>query len=301
MKYFGGIEAGGTNFICAIGSEDGKILKKTTFQTITPKKTIPEAINFFLNENKSTPLSAIGIACFGPLDLDKNSITYGEITTTPKAGWNHYNIYNAFKNILPIPLGFDTDVNGAALGEHLWGAAKNIDSFIYITVGTGIGVGAMISNSLLHGLIHPEMGHIIIPKCSDDDFSSVCPFHKNCLEGLASGPAMMKRWKVKAATDLEDNHKGWDLEAYYLGIAIANYSLCLSPKKVIIGGGVLKKKHLIDKIRQNVALQLNNYLKHDLIVKDIKNYIVLPKHMGDSGILGSIALAIQALERKNGK
>jgi len=300
MKYYGGIEAGGTNFICAIGNDKGKILKKTTFKTITPKETIPEANNFFINENKKTPLSSIGIACFGPLDLNKASSTYGEITTTPKPGWNHYNILKAIKNILPISVGFDTDVNGAALGEYKWGAAKNIDTFLYITVGTGIGVGTMIANTLLHGLIHPEMGHLIIPKNKEDHLDSVCPFHKNCLEGLASGPAMMKRWNVPSATDLKEDHKGWNMEAYYLGIAIANYSLCLSPKKIIIGGGVLNKKHLIDKIRQNVLFQLNGYLKHDLILKDIKNYIVLPQHMGNSGILGALALAIQAEEKNNG-
>ncbi len=298
MKYYGGIEAGGTNFTCAIGSEDGKILKKTTFKTLTPKETIAQAIIFFTNEHKKTPLSALGLACFGPLDLNKNSPTYGEITTTPKAGWNHYNILKAFKNILSIPIEFETDVNGAALGEYKWGAAKNIDTFIYITVGTGIGVGAMISNTLLHGLIHPEMGHILIPKHKEDTLDSVCPYHKNCLEGLASGPAMMKRWRVALATDLEENHKGWDLEAYYLAVAIANYSLCLSPKRVIIGGGVLNKKHLIDKIRQNVQIQLNGYLSHDLILEKIENYIVLPQHMGNSGILGAIGLAIQAEEKK---
>ncbi len=296
MNYFGAIEAGGTKFVCAIGNSDGKILKKEIFPTTTPKNTIPLIFDFFKKEHKKTPLTAIGIACFGPLNLHIESPSYGEITTTPKTSWQHFNIVKAFKNEFSLPIGFDTDVNGAALGEYRFGAAKGIDTFIYITVGTGIGVGGMAKKDLLHGLIHPEMGHIIIPQRKDDDFIGVCPFHKNCLESLASGPSMMKRWGVKAALSLPDDHKAWDLEAYYLGVGIANFILCISPKKIIMGGGVMKQKSLFKKIRKNVQEQLNGYVKHEMIQDKIDEYIVPPGLKDNVGILGAIALAELALE-----
>lgn len=298
MKYFGGIEAGGTKMICAIGNIQGKIIKKVIFPTISPKITWPKVIDFFKKENKKTKLSSIGVGCFGPLDLNKDSKNYGEITTTPKVKWNHFNIVKSLKNHFSIPIGFDTDVNAAALAEGWWGAAEGLDTFIYITIGTGIGVGAVVSNKLLHGLIHPEMGHILIEKRKDDNFKSICPYHQNCLEGLASGPSMMKRWKTNKATDLKDTHIAWDLESYYLSIAISNWILCLSPQKVIIGGGLSSKKILIKKIRKNVKDMLNGYVKHKLILSNISKYIVLPKLKNNSGILGAIALGEKLLTKK---
>lgn len=296
MHYFGAIETGGTKCSCAIGTSDGTILKKETYPTLTPEITMPEIFKFFIHEHMKNPLEAIGIACFGPLELHKESPSYGSITTTPKEAWSHYNIVQAMKSAVALPIGFDTDVNGAALGEQRWGAAEGIDTFIYITVGTGVGVGGIIYNHIMHGLIHPEMGHILIPRHEKDEFKSVCPYHKNCLEGLVSGPALEKRWGVKKATDLEDDHEAWDLEAFYLGSAIANWILCLSPKKIIIGGGILNKKSLLDKIRKNVQQELNGYIKHKHILKDIEDYIVLPKRMGESGLLGALAIAERAQE-----
>ena len=255
---------------------------------------MPQIFKFFIHEHSKTPIQAMGIGCFGPLDLHIESPTYGSITTTPKPHWSNFNIVQAMKTAISVPIGFDTDVNAAALGEQRWGAAQAIDSFIYITVGTGIGVGAMVENHLLHGLIHPEMGHTFVPRKIGDDFKSVCPYHDDCLEGLASGPAIAKRWNIKVATDLKDSHEAWDLEAFYLGTAIANWTLTLSPKKVIIGGGILNKKCLIDKIRAECKSRLNGYIKHKLIIDNIDEYIVLPKQMGKSGILGAIALAQKA-------
>ncbi|NGX43874.1 MAG: putative fructokinase [Candidatus Anoxychlamydiales bacterium] len=296
MTYFGAIETGGTRCSCAIGDDAGNIIKKEVFPTIKPEMTMPQIFKFFIHEHAKTKLDAIGIACFGPLDLHKESPTYGSITTTPKPSWSHFNIVQAIKTAVSVPIGFDTDVNGAALGEQRWGAAAGIDTFIYITVGTGIGVGGIIYNHLMHGLIHPEMGHISIPRYRGDNFESVCPFHENCLEGLASGPAIEKRWNVKAATDLPDDHEAWDLEAYYLGTAIANWSLTISPKKVILGGGLLNKKSLMDKVRKECQKSLNGYLKHKIILGNIDEYIVFPKRMGESGLLGALALAERARE-----
>ncbi len=296
MTYFGAIETGGTRCSCAIGDDKGNIIKKEVYPTLKPEITMPKIFKFFIHEHAKITLKAIGIACFGPLDLHKESPTYGSITTTPKTSWQHFNIVQAVKTAIRVPIAFDTDVNGAALGEQRWGAAEGIDTFIYITVGTGIGVGAMINNHLMHGLIHPEMGHILIPRHSSDNFESICPYHKNCLEGLASGPAIEKRWDIKEATNLANDHKAWDIEAYYLGVAIANWSLTLSPKKVIIGGGILNKKSLIDKIRKECQKILNGYLKHRVILDEIEDYIVLPKRMGESGLLGALALAEKAKE-----
>jgi fructokinase len=296
MKYFAGIETGGTKCTLAIGDEKGTIIKKVIIPTITPEQTMPEIFKFFTHEKAKHSLEAIGIGCFGPLDLHLHSPTYGSITTTPKKAWQNFNIVESIKSNLPIPVGFDTDVNAAALGEYKWGAAEGIDSFIYITVGTGIGVGAMVNNTLLHGLIHPEMGHIIVPKRDDDPFKSICPFHKSCVEGLASGPAMTQRWNVKEATDLNDDHKAWDLESYYLATAIANWTLTLSCKKVIIGGGVMNNKSILQKIKTHFQKILNGYVKHPLLGSEIDNFIVLPKHMGLSGVMGAIALAINAKE-----
>jgi len=295
---FGGIEAGGTKFCCAIGDADGNIIKSMTTPTCSPAITIQEAIQFFQTIHKETPLTAIGIGSFGPIDLDINSKTYGYITTPPKSGWQNFDFVGAVKSAFNLPIGFDTDVNGAALGEYRFGAGQGLDTFLYVTVGTGIGVGGMMSGQLMHGLIHPEMGHIFIPHDKErDPFAGICPFHGDCLEGLASGPAMMKRWKIKSALDLPVDHPGWDLEADYLGLAFANYIMTLSPQRIIVGGGVMKQKNLIAKIRPRVLKMLNGYIKSDKIIQDINNYIVAPRLRDNAGICGAIALAEMVCKR----
>jgi fructokinase len=200
------------------------------------------------------------------------------------------------KKQFDLPIGFDTDVNAAALGEHCWGAAQGSNHFIYITVGTGIGGGVMINNKLLHGSPHPEMGHLLIPQDKmRDTFEGVCPYHKNCLEGLASGPAMKKRWKVASALDLPHEHEAWDLEAHYLSVACMNYTLTLAPEKIILGGGVMKQKQLFEKIHQQLPLLLNGYIPLSHLKEKIYDYII-PAGLGDNaGISGAIALAQREL------
>ncbi len=297
MEIFGAIEAGGTKFVCAIGNNDGKILNQTTIPTKTPDITIPQVIEFFKKENEKQKLAAIGIGTFGPVDVDPKLKTYGMIRSTPKLAWKDFAFLKAIKSHFNIPIGFDTDVNSAALGEKKWGAAKGLSTFIYITVGTGIGVGAIVEGNLLHGLTHPEMGHIFIPQDKRDTFEGVCPYHKNCLEGLASGPSMSKRWNLKEALDLPHDHEGWDFESYYLALGIANYILCISPQKVIIGGGVMNQDFLLPLIQKKVQTLLNGYINHPMILENIENYIVKPGLNTHSGICGSIALAIDASER----
>ncbi len=242
MNVYGGIEAGGTKFVCAIGSNPDDLRDEIRFETTSVDETINRTIKYFREKNQNKRLMAIGIGSFGPVDLNKESSTYGYITTTPKPNWGNTNIYGKIKEALNIPVGFDTDVNAAALGEYEWGAAQGLTDFIYLTIGTGIGGGGMINGKLLHGLQHPEMGHIYIPHDNNiDPYTGKCPFHKDCFEGLASGPAMEERWGIKAE-NLSEDHKGWDLEAHYISLALMSYICTLSPQRIIIGGGVMKQK-----------------------------------------------------------
>lgn len=301
MRLFGGIEAGGTKFICAIGDATGNIQDKITIPTTTPTETLPQIIKYFQAIHENHPLAAIGIASFGPIDLKRDSQHYGYITTPPKTKWKLFNFLGTMRKVFDLPFGWDTDVNGEALGEYCFGAAKGFDTFIYVTVGTGIGVGGMVAGQLMHGLVHPEMGHIFIPHDKKkDDFAGVCPFHGDCLEGLASGPAINKRWGVKTCSELPSKHPAWDLEADYLAIAFANYTLMLSPQKIIVGGGVMKHKTIFPKIRTKVKALLNGYIKHEKILTKMDEYIVEPGLGEHSGICGAIALAQTAyLATKN--
>jgi len=288
----GAIEAGGTKFICAIGTEKGEILEKVSFLTKTPGETLKKVVEFFLDKK----IEAIGIGCFGPIDLDENSKTYGYITSTPKPDWSNYNILGELKKHFDIPISFDTDVNGAALGEIKWGSAIGLDSVIYLTVGTGIGGGIYSGGKLVHGMTHPETGHILVRREKNDDYKGKCPYHGDCLEGMASGPAIEQRWGVKAY-ELEENHKAWDLEAYYLAQGLINYILIMSPKKIILGGGVMKQKQLFPLIRKKVVQTLNGYVFHKNILKNIEEYIVPPKLGDNAGICGGLALAKLAFDK----
>jgi len=291
-QIFAGIEAGGTKFVCAAGNSLGEVIERETFPTTTPKETMACVNDFLARMDAKYKLSAIGIASFGPIDPDPKSHEFGHITTTPKPGWGHFNIVGSVKEKFNLPIGFDTDVNGAALGESRWGNGQGLDSLVYWTIGTGIGAGGMLAGKMMHGLIHPEMGHTFVNHDRvKDPFPGVCPFHKDCLEGLASGPSMKARWGVKSATDLPADHPAWDLEADYLGHAMANCILTLSPKKIIIGGGVMFRTELYAKIRKKTQELLNGYIQHRLILKDIDNYIVAPGLGSNAGVCGALAIA----------
>lgn len=294
---YGAIEAGGTKFVCGVGSGPENLIVEQ-FETTTPEETIIKAILFLKEQDSKNRLKAIGIGSFGPLDLDKNSRTFGHITFTPKPNWAHTDFVGMIKNEFDLPVVFDTDVNAAALGEHYWGAAKDLSNFIYLTIGTGIGGGGMINGKHLHGMVHPEMGHIFIPVHSQDSYKGKCPFHTNhCFEGLASGPAIQDRWG-KPAKDLDKNHKAWDLEAYYISLALINYICTLSPERIILGGGVMQQTHLFPLIHKNVRQWLNNYIQSPEIMNTIHTYIVPPSLGNRAGILGAIALAIQDSKQK---
>jgi fructokinase len=291
MNVYGGIEAGGTKFVCAVGTNPQDLGEATRIPTTVPTETIGRVIDFF---QKQKGLSSIGIASFGPVDLNSNSPTYGYITTTPKPGWAFADLAGAIGRTLKVPVGFDTDVNAAGLAEHRWGAARGLDNFIYLTIGTGIGGGGMINSKLIHGMMHPEMGHIRLPHDKiADPYSGHCPFHGDCFEGLACGPALQERWGHPAES-LPADHPAWEMEAHYLSLALNNLICALSPQRIILGGGVMEQSQLFPLIRRKVPELLNGYIQSPEILKDINNYIVPPQLGKQAGVLGAIGLAIQA-------
>ena len=293
MKLFGALEAGGTKMVCAIGDENGNILERVSIPTGTPENTMFPMIEFF----KDKGICALGIGCFGPVDLDKKSPTYGYITSTPKLAWTNYPIVAEFEKALGVPVGFDTDVNAAALGEATWGCTKDVENSIYITIGTGVGVGVIVNGKPYHGMIHPEGGHILLARHPQDPMvGSGCPFHENCMEGLAAGPSLEKRWGVKGA-ELSERMEVWEMEAWYIGQAITNYIMILSPQRIICGGGVMHQPCLLPLIRKEVARQMNGYIKGKGM-DDLDNYIVGVSLNDNQGAMGAVKLAMEALKEK---
>ncbi len=289
---YGALEAGGTKMVCAIGTGEGKILDKVSIPTSDPEGTIPKIIEYFADKE----ISALGVASFGPIDLDKASETYGYITSTPKPGWSGYPLVNTLKTALDVQVGFDTDVNGSLLGEITFGDSKGISDIIYITIGTGIGGGVMSGGNLLHGMMHSELGHMHLAPRPDDSFKGVCPFHGTCFEGMASGPAIEKRWGAPAK-ELEARSEVWELEAYYIGQALSNLVMVLSPKRIILGGGVMHQKQLFPMIREETKKQLGGYIRTKLLDK-MDEYIVPASLNDDQGILGGIKLAVDSASNR---
>ena len=296
MSLIGGIEAGGTKFVCAVGSGPNDIRAEHRFPTTTPEETLAQAIAFFqAQEGEHGRIAAIGIAAFGPLDPNPASPTFGYITTTPKPGWANADVVGVIKTALGVPVGFDTDVNGAALGEHRWGAAQDVDTFIYLTIGTGVGGGVMVNGRLLHGLIHPELGHISLPHdWAQDPYKGRCPYHGDCLEGMAAGPAIGERWG-QPAFELPADHPAWELEAHYLALALRSYICTLSPQRIIMGGGVMEQPQLFPLLRQKTIDYLAGYVQSPAILERIDSYIVPPGLGNQAGVLGAMALGMAAL------
>ena len=287
VDYFGGMEGGGTKFICAVCDDTYNIVNKIQFPTASPEETLGQCISFF----KKFELKALGLGVFGPLNLDTSSPGYGSITTTPKPRWSGTNIFTTFHNEFSLPIAIDLDVNAAVLGEYyLVPQNSQFTSLVYITIGTGIGAGIITNKSVLHGLSHPEIGHMHIPHIKEDPFPGLCIFHKDCLEGLASGTAISSRWK-RSPVDIPDDHPAWDLEAGYLAFALANIILVISPQKIILGGGVMNKTILFPLIREKVKLILNNYLLFPEICSQIDKFITPPCLGNTSGVMGALFMA----------
>ena len=286
----GALEAGGTKMVCAIGDETGTIYEQESFPTVTPEETLPQLLDYF----KGKEIEALGIACFGPIDLDRDSDTYGYITTTPKTAWMNTDIAGYFANCLNVPVGFDTDVNGSLLGEGTYGQAKGLGDAGYYTIGTGVGAGVMSGGKLVHGAMHPEAGHMLLRVREDDPMpEGICPFHGACLEGMAAGPSIEKRWGKKAI-EMKDDARVWDLEAYYLAQCMVTTTLMLSPKIIILGGGVMHQTQLFPLVREKTRELLNGYIKNDT-VNDMDHYIVPASLHDDQGIMGCLKLGFDAV------
>ncbi len=291
----GGVEAGGTKFVCAVGSDPEHIEAIAEIPTSDPESSIREAVEFFRSRHvDERPLAALGIGSFGPLELDPQAPTYGQIASTPKAGWKGVDIRGEFVRALDLPVAIETDVNAAALGEQQWGNGRGFAHFLYVTVGTGIGVGAVVADRLLQGAHHPEMGHIFVPisKSEPDTFSGCCPYHRSCIEGLASGTAIVERWGSRLR-DLPQDHPAWELEAEYLGAFLSNLTFTLQPERIIIGGGVMSE-HLLSAVRERLHEALAGY-RPTLASRDAANdYVVMPELGNRAGVLGAISLATTA-------
>jgi fructokinase len=282
---FGGVEAGGTKFVCAVGTGPGDV-RDAALPTTTPAETLARVVDFLRPHRPG----AVGIASFGPLDLDPTSPTFGFITDTPKPGWSRVDMVGPLRRALGVSVAIDTDVNAAALAEWRWGAGVGADPVVYVTVGSGIGGGALVDGRPLHGLVHPEMGHMRIPRVPGDDFAGACPFHGDCLEGLASAPALRARRGLPPEALAVDDPV-WALEARYLGLGLANIVTVLSPRRIVLGGGVLKHPTLLARVRVEVQAALAGYVRAAAVTERIEELIVAPALGERAGVLGALALA----------
>jgi fructokinase len=285
---FGGVETGGTWTVCALGSSPADVVAHERFPTTDPAQTLDRIVGFFSAHERP---AAIGIGSFGPAEVDPGSPRWGEVTSTPKPGWQHTPVATVIAERLAVPVSFDTDVAAAAIGEHRWGAGRGALSLCYLTAGTGIGAGLLLNGAPWHGLVHPEVGHLRIPHDRDaDPFDGACPIHGDCWEGLASGAALAARWGIPAE-QLPADHPGWELEARYLAFGILSIVCTVSPHRVIAGGGVFDHPALIAMVRTQVRELLGGYLETPLLLDDIDRYLVAPELGDDAGVLGAIAMA----------
>lgn len=285
--YFGGIEAGGTKFVCAVSDQEQKIIEKVSIPTTTPEATLTEVFAFF----DQYELSAIGIGSFGPIGIDPEKDNYGYILATPKPGWAEFDFLGNMKAHYDVPIAWTTDVNAAAFGEMKKGAAQGKQSCIYLTVGTGIGGGVVIDGKIFSGIGHPEMGHMHVKRHSNDDYEGTCPYHKDCLEGLAAGPSLEARTGIKGQ-NLPEDHPIWEMQAYYIGQALMSYTLTLAPEIIVLGGGVMNQDHMLLKIRQAFVDQMAGYME----TPAASEYIVRWGLPNESGIIGSLLLAEEAVK-----
>jgi fructokinase len=292
-KLYGGIEGGGTKFICIVAASPDEIVEETRFPTTTPQETLDQVCAFFSPFVRQKRIRSIGLGSFGPVDVDPASPTYGYITTTPKPKWGGTNILGTLRDQLGVPIAMDMDVAASALGEHHWGASRGHDPSLYLTVGTGIGGSYLLDGKPLRGLVSSEMGHLYIPHDRQaDPFAGSCPYHGDCFEGLANGPSIQQRFGKPAET-LADDDPFWELEAGYIASALANYILTYSPRKIVLGGGVMHRSFLFTKIHARVGALLNDYLSHPILTGHLDEYIVPPLLGNRSGVLGGVVLAMQ--------
>jgi fructokinase len=289
-NYYALIEAGGTKFNCAIADENRNLLVQDRFDTSTPNETITAVINFFVQQKaQGYHFEKLGLACFGPLDLNPHSASFGNITSTPKPHWSNVDIKQQLEKALNCSVAIDTDVNAAALAEYKWGASQHSDVNVYVTVGTGVGGGVVINGKTLKGLVHPELGHMLISGVTE--IEGVCPFHGNCVEGLAAGKSMAKIWQ-QPAQNLSEDHQAWDIEAKVLGKLCHNLMVSFSPQSIVFGGGVMSKNGLLAKTIEYAEQSLKDYVVFPVGHRGLKQIITLPGLDTHSGIFGALALLL---------
>jgi fructokinase len=293
---YGGIEAGGTKFCCIAAHSPTEIVARARIETTTPAETMPRVLQFFAQH----PVRSLGLACFGPIDVDPNSPDFGNITNTPKRAWKQFPILRHLATSLNVPVGFHTDVVGAALAEQRWGAARECHSVLYMTVGTGIGAGFVFRGRPIDTRLHGELGHVFVPRHPMDRFAGVCPYHGDCLEGLASGPAIEQRTGIRAEL-LPADHEVWEFERTYLSTAIVNYIFTLAPDRIVLGGGVAHRPGLIDGVREATLSKIGGYGSFASLANRVNDYLVPPALGEDSGSLGGVALAMDALAKASGR
>ena len=289
---YGGVESGGTKIVCIVVSGPDDIRAETSFPTETPESTLGRIIDFFTHaQREHGDIVAIGLASFGPVDLDADSPTYGYVTRTPKSGWSNTDVLGPLKQALGKPVAFDTDVNGAGIGEREWGAAQGLSNFVYMTIGTGIGGGVIVDGRPVTGISHPEIGHFRpVRDPARDPFTGICPFHGDCLEGLASGKAVVSRWNSTLA-ELGADHDALQLEANYLGQLCTTLTFVLSPQKIILGGGAAGAPGLLPAVRTRTREMLGGYLSAPIYAGNMDDYIVAPGLGKRAGVLGAVVMA----------
>jgi fructokinase len=296
-KVYGGVETGGTWTVCALATGPDDVRASEVFPTRSPDETLSSVISFFRDRDRGAAAEAIGVGSFGPVDADRDSSAWGSVTTTPKPGWQHTPVATVIRDALDVPVAFETDVNAAAVGEHRWGAARDVSNLCYLTIGTGIGAGLLVHGHPVRGLVHPEVGHIRIPL--RDSFAGVCPVHGNCWEGVASGPAIAQRWDASPA-DLPDDHEAWPLEAEYLALGILSIVLVASPERVVVGGGVMERVPLLPLVRERLVALNGGYLDTPMLAEEAGRYVVAPQLGDRAGVLGAVALAEELVTGRSG-
>lgn len=294
---YAAIEGGGTKFLVGLFDSQAQVLAKERIETRSPEETLKDCVTFIQDNSPNIgKLSGLGIAHFGPLNALPDSLGFGRLKETPKLGWSDFDVVGFFREAfgMPLPIAFDTDVNGAVLAEARWGAGKGINNLLYLTIGTGIGGGAMVNGQLLHGYAHTEMGHINLPKLTEDTFEGVCPAHGDCFEGLCTGPAITARWNASASA-LPDEHPAWTLEATYIAEALRTFAYTLAPERIILGGGVMDRRFMFPMVRSAFEKEMAGY---GTPATPLEDYIVPSGFKGDAGLYGALSLILDKVKPK---
>lgn len=293
MEFVGAIDGGGTTFKCGIVTRDGQLMANRHLDANDPAKVLPACADFFREQAAlGRPAATIGLACFGPLDIDPSSETYGCVMLTPKRNWSMVDLLGQLSRLTKLPIRFDTDVNGALLGERKWGAARGTQTATYVTVGTGIGAGLFASGNVIGRPTHPEFGHIPVERHPEDSYPGCCSFHGACLEGMASATAIAGRFGPTES--MSPAHPGWNMAAFYLAQACQSLYLTLRPEKIILGGGLMLADGLIARVRTAFTARLNHYT--GMSAEDAEHLIVLPELGENAGLLGAACLALSGLD-----